>query len=303
VQRAEQVVELGSRFEHAGGAVDADPPEPGPVLVPVIDDEACLGVSTHIVEATELRRRLRLPVDRADDLFPDQREAHRHDVRPIVCGSGRQVPDARLREPTAHHRELHAGARYRSRVADVGGLLLTGGASRRLGVDKATLVLRGERLADRTARLLSAVAAPVIEVGPGYTTLPAVREHPPGSGPLAALAAGADVGSARVLVLAVDLPFLDVAVLQWLASHEAPGAVVPIVDGAAQPLCARYSTEALALATKLVREGHASMRALLDRIDVHEAREDEWGIVTTASAFADVDTREDMATYGLERPG
>ena len=55
------------------------------------------------------------------------------------------------------------------------GILLTGGASRRMGTDKATIVVGGETLARRTARLLSAVCDPAVEVGPGASDLPAVR--------------------------------------------------------------------------------------------------------------------------------
>ena len=46
------------------------------------------------------------------------------------------------------------------------GLLLTGGASRRLGTDKATIVWQGETLAVRAAVVLAQVCAPVLEVGP-----------------------------------------------------------------------------------------------------------------------------------------
>ena len=51
-------------------------------------------------------------------------------------------------------------------------LLLTGGASRRMGTDKATIEFRGETLAARAARVLAEVCDPVIEVGTGVTRLP-----------------------------------------------------------------------------------------------------------------------------------
>jgi molybdenum cofactor guanylyltransferase len=194
-------------------------------------------------------------------------------------------------------------------VPPVAGLLLTGGASRRLGVDKATLLLDGDRLVDRVAGVLAGVATTIIEVGPGYSTFAAVREEPPGSGPLAALAAGAaglgarGLGSSAVLALAVDLPFVDAALLAWLASHPAPGTVVPVVDGIPQPLCARYTYDALAVAPELIAAGERSMRALLSRLDVHEATEAEWGAVASARAFADVDTPEDASAFGLSAPG
>ena len=77
-------------------------------------------------------------------------------------------------------------------MAPTAGILLTGGRSRRMGVDKATLVLDGETLAVRAGRRLAAACAPTLEVGDGLSGLPSLREWPPGSGPLAALARTVD---------------------------------------------------------------------------------------------------------------
>jgi molybdopterin-guanine dinucleotide biosynthesis protein A len=193
-------------------------------------------------------------------------------------------------------------------VTPAAGLLLTGGSSRRLGVDKAILELDGESLASRLARVLGAVCSPTIEVGPGYTTLPATREDPPGQGPLAALTAGAaaiaaDRALMPTIVLAVDLPFVDTALVEWLVAHPAPITVVPIVDGVRQTLCARYSPDALAAARELLDAGERSLRALLAAVPVHEAPEAEWAAVASQRTFADVDTREDAAEFGLSTPG
>ncbi len=184
-------------------------------------------------------------------------------------------------------------------------LLLTGGASRRLGTDKATLVVDGDRLVDRLERLLVATCAPVLEVGPGYGTLPAVREDPPGDGPLAAVAAGWAALTTRghdgpAIVLAVDLPGITAPILEWLRDHPATGSVVPVVDGVAQVLCARYSAMLLSSAAPLLGGGARSMHALLDAHPVHRADVDEWRIVADASAFADVDSRADAAAAGID---
>ena len=188
------------------------------------------------------------------------------------------------------------------------GLLLTGGSSRRLGTDKATLLVRGERLVDRSSRLLGQVCDPVIEVGAGYGEGPSVCESPPGAGPLAALGAGASALAAQgfegaALVLAVDLPGIDVALLAWLVEHPASGTVVPIVDGMPQTLCARYGRDALGAVPALLAAGERSLRALLAAVLVHEAHVDEWGRVASAAAFADVDTPADAARAGIELPG
>ena len=97
-----------------------------------------------------------------------------------------------MRDPAARSGSGRAGLTV-ARVMDSArpaALLLTGGASRRLGRDKASLSLGATTLAERTAGLLMQVARPVIEVGPGHTGLVHVREAPAGGGPLAAMAAG-----------------------------------------------------------------------------------------------------------------
>ncbi len=148
------------------------------------------------------------------------------------------------------------------------GLLLTGGTSRRLGVDKALLAVGDERLVDRTARILGAACDPAVEVGPGHSRLDAVREDPPGSGPLAALGAGVGALHARgysgpVVLVAVDLPNVSVELLEWLVQHPAPDSVVPFVDGMPQLLCARYGFDALMAVPGLLDAGERSLRALL----------------------------------------
>lgn len=186
-------------------------------------------------------------------------------------------------------------------------LLLTGGASRRLGVDKATLLVEGERLVDRLARLLLATCDPVLEVGPGHGVLPVVREDPVGNGPLAAMAAGATALASGghggpVIVLAVDLPRVTAAIIEWLRDHPSPDCVVPVVDEVAQVLCARYAHDACTLSARLVGDGARSMHALLDATSVHEAGADEWGSVADARAFIDIDSPPAAAAAGIELP-
>jgi len=190
----------------------------------------------------------------------------------------------------------------------VAGLLLTGGASTRLGTAKAELTLGGERLVDRGARVLGAVCERVLEVGPGIGSIPCVQENPPGEGPLAALASGGAALRALghdgpVLAMAVDLPFVEPPLLEWLAGHAAPDTVVPRVDGMAQSLCARYASEAVDVAQTLVTEGERSMRALLAAVSVVYEDEAAWAAVADARSFLDVDTPEDMARAGLQTPG
>jgi molybdopterin-guanine dinucleotide biosynthesis protein A len=198
---------------------------------------------------------------------------------------------------------------------NIAAALLTGGASRRMGRDKASLILGAagpgmpealtpdpETLAARTARLLRAVADPVIEVGGSVTDLPRVADRRPRAGPLAALAdaAGAlraESWSGPVLVVATDLPRLSVGLLAWLAGHPIAGALVPLDrTGRPQPLCARYPWAALELAEDLVAGGATRMGALLEVVNPLFCPPSEWaGPAGGSDVLVDVDTPADLA--------
>ncbi len=180
------------------------------------------------------------------------------------------------------------------------GLLLTGGASLRMGTDKARLVVDGETLAARGARVLGEACDPVIEVGPGVSGLPAVEEVPHGAGPLVALLAGVGaLGSPRaVVLLACDLPFVEPALLRLLVEWPGWGTVLPVVEGRFQYACARYGSAAIAEAGVALQSGVTSLRAIAGA-DCDYLTEADWGRVVTARAFADVDTPDDLERLGL----
>jgi molybdopterin-guanine dinucleotide biosynthesis protein A len=186
----------------------------------------------------------------------------------------------------------------------VGALLLTGGASRRMGTPKAALPAGADgSFAERTAAILQALADPVLEVGPGWSGLRAVADD--GLGPLAAVAAGWRALVPRpgaALVVACDLPRLDDRPLRALL--EASGAtspqgiaIVPMVGGRLQPLCACYPATALDLAAELAGRGARALQDLLEAIDFRALPADAW-----ADALTDVDTPADLARLGLPHP-
>jgi molybdopterin-guanine dinucleotide biosynthesis protein A len=178
-------------------------------------------------------------------------------------------------------------------------VLLTGGASRRMGTDKATIVINGETLAARAARVLASVCEPVIEVGLGVTRLAHVREEPQGAGPLAALVAGADALAADVvLLLACDLPFVDVPVLRLLAQWPGTRTLIPISGDRRQYACARYGPAALDEANVVLGRGGSSLKAVGDA-DCDYLPESAWRAVGPPNTFADIDTPEDLQRLGL----
>jgi molybdopterin-guanine dinucleotide biosynthesis protein A len=125
------------------------------------------------------------------------------------------------------------------------GVVLAGGAARRLGGAKAGVRLGDRSLAQWVAEALGAVVDEVVLAARADTTMPRLslpvwRE--PADGPAHPLAGVASAlgraGGRDVLVCPVDLPFVDARLLRLLV--RAPGAVA-VADG--QPLLGRYGAE------------------------------------------------------------
>lgn len=185
-------------------------------------------------------------------------------------------------------------------------VVLAGGLARRLdGADKPALDIGGLSLLDRVLGAC-AEARDVVCVGPRRETRRPVRwtrEDPPGSGPVAALAAGlagataAECGDAAryVVVLAADLPFLDTEIVHslWTAAAGHDGAVLVDGQGREQWLAACYTRDRLAarIARQAAENGGTaaglSLRRLLSGADLVRVPDPGRGSV-------DCDTWEDV---------
>jgi len=173
-----------------------------------------------------------------------------------------------------------------------------------MGQDKTQLRVEGVTLAQRTAQLLERVVDDALEVGPGTSGLGSVREEPPGEGPLSALVVGYEAlhergAPADALVVASDLPNLTEELLAFLVGFDAPGSLVPMVEGHYQPLCARWARQDLDAAVIRRREGERSLRFLLTQPRVTLLEEPGWRHVASVDTFADVDTPDEAKRWGL----
>src|SRR5206468_5331488 len=102
------------------------------------------------------------------------------------------------------------------------GILLAGGASTRFGSPKELAEFDGETLGDRAWRLLGEACDERIRVGPGGL-------DDPGTGPVAAIAAGLRVASHEIaVVVPVDMPLLTAAALRELAAACRDAAIAQI---------------------------------------------------------------------------
>jgi molybdopterin-guanine dinucleotide biosynthesis protein A len=186
----------------------------------------------------------------------------------------------------------------------VAAAVLSGGRSRRMGRDKATLEVGGVPLAARVLAAAAAVADPVVLVAPeGHPARrlggPVVAD--PGQGPLAALAAAlAALDAAHVLALAADHPGLEGGLLRHLVGLRAEGeAVACRRAGRLEPLVAVYErAPALAAAERRAAAGDRSLTGLLAALRTRVVEEAEWRPLDPAGrSFVDLDHPADLAAW------
>lgn len=156
-------------------------------------------------------------------------------------------------------------------IVDFDGLVLAGGKSTRMGRDKAGLVLEGETLLGRHMDLLRRLGAGRVMVSravsesiPGADRILVDRE--PGRGPAEGLAlALAACGNSHLMVMAVDLPGLDVDWGRELVARAAPGrGVAPKTGRGWEPLAAVYPVEAAPELESRICAGRFGLQAWLD---------------------------------------
>ena len=178
-------------------------------------------------------------------------------------------------------------------------VVLAGAHSLRLsGRDKAELVVGGRRLIDRALEAVAGAVRTVI-VGPRRAVARPVTwtaECPPNGGPAAALQAGIGwVASEIVVVLAVDLPFVDAPLVSRLVGELArgrgrrrpEGVILRDASGRDQPLAGAYLGHRLraVLEPDRVLSG-VPLRAVVDSLRLER--------VTEADATHDCDTWADV---------
>ncbi len=194
-------------------------------------------------------------------------------------------------------------------IEDCTALILAGGDSRRMGQDKAALVLDGKTLlahvTDTMQKLFPKVIISVRQLRTNVD-VPQVRDEMEASGPLAGLIAGlAQADTPWVFAVACDMPFVTVKVVEKLAELRGQPlllqgggnqvqAVVPIVDGHPQPLAAFYAVSAREAMRASLAAGDRSLRGMLNKLDVRYVSEAELRECDPQlRSFFDLDTPQD----------
>lgn len=234
-----------------------------------------------------------------------------------------------------------------SPVRDLSIAILAGGHSRRMGSPKPVLRLGSSSVVERVIAAAGPLGAPVVLIAaapappgergglstpspsarPGSRDLSQAPEEPsladflaslgkpvyydvePDRGPLGGLHSAFErTGSAEVLLLACDLPFVTTPFLQFLLDRRplTADALIPESEAGPEPLCALYSSACLVLLERALRGPDLSIRRFVDGLDAEMLRQSEYEhLDPEALLFTNLNTPEDYqrARNLLERPG
>jgi molybdenum cofactor guanylyltransferase len=190
-------------------------------------------------------------------------------------------------------------------MLEIESFILVGGASSRMGTDKALLGLGGQSFVERIHCALASITTETRLVGaklagaawPQLSSVPDVHVN---WGALGGLHAALEAARTEwAAVVACDLPFVSGELFVRLASlRENFDAVVPVqADGRWQPLCALYRAEPVReRAAELIASNERRPRSLLNLINTRRVAFDELSDLQGANRFfTNVNTPEDYA--------
>lgn len=189
------------------------------------------------------------------------------------------------------------------------GAVLAGGASSRMGRDKAAVVVGGRTMLDRVGDALAEVCDRVVVLGPEREGVETWPDRDPGSGPLAGLANALErADTDHVLLVAVDNAFVRVETLRGLVSLAGEMPVIPVDrDGVRQVTCALYPTSLAGIAREELEAG-GSLQSLVDRVAFRPVTPDEWSAWgEDGRSWSSIDDEPSLraaeATYHDDVPG
>ncbi len=162
------------------------------------------------------------------------------------------------------------------KLKHVEGAILVGGASSRMGRDKARLEWNGVPLVERVADVLGRCMTRVrLVVRPGSEPpldLPCIEDVSSVRAPIVGVHAALQAcESAAVLVAACDLPELDanvvLALLALVPHGDGPDVVAPLGPKGHEPLLAVYRPRLLPELERRIEAGELSLQSLLNDVE------------------------------------
>lgn len=163
----------------------------------------------------------------------------------------------------------------------VAAAILAGGRARRMdGANKAALRIDGMRIIDRQLAVLRRVADPIFIVSGDQERfadldLKVVPDAVPHAGALGGIYT-AIVASPRprTIVVACDMPFLNVLLLERLARESPADLVIPRSERGYEPLCAAWSSRAAPVLRRRIDAGLLTAAAVVEELAVEVVEPD-----------------------------
>lgn len=187
-------------------------------------------------------------------------------------------------------------------VETISVIVLAGGASRRMGANKALLpVSDQETLVSRVVANLAVLSDDIVLVSNTpelYADLPVrhTADQFVGAGPLAGLHAGLQAVQRRwAFIAACDMPLIDHRLVRYMVLlTEGYDAVAPRIDQAIEPLHALYSQDCLPAIEARLKDGQRRMISFYPDVRVRYMESREVAIFDREGrSFANANTPED----------
>jgi molybdopterin-guanine dinucleotide biosynthesis protein A len=193
---------------------------------------------------------------------------------------------------------------------DLSAFILAGGKSARMGADKAFVLFDGRTLLARVLDVARSLTPNVHIVGDPAKFAPfapVIEDVFPGCGPLGGIHAALLRSETQLnVMLAVDIPFVSLALLQFLVSHSrnspSSSVTVPRSNGGLQPLCAVYRRNFADAAEQALRTGHYKIDVLFEDPGTQIIGEEELEVAGfSPRIFRNLNTPEDLVAAQQSR--
>jgi molybdopterin-guanine dinucleotide biosynthesis protein A len=161
------------------------------------------------------------------------------------------------------------------------GIILAGGKSKRMGVNKAFLKIRGETIIDNTLSIFKRIFQEIIIVTNTpeeyeYTKATLVEDIAPGKGALGGIYTGLLAAHSQYcFVCACDMPFISENLVRYIAGFDVADIAVPVVRGFYEPMFAMYSKNCINAIKKQLDEGSFKIIDIFPGLNIKEIPESE----------------------------
>ncbi len=164
----------------------------------------------------------------------------------------------------------------------VNAIILAGGKSKRMGVDKPLMSFNGETLLERSVMLCKSFFKDVIisSQNPKHQVedCKIVPDLIEGCGPIGGIHSCLKISDTEWnFVMSVDAPFLEPAFISLLISEtDGYDAVIPVHNSGIEPLLGIYRKRSLLQMEKQIADGNYKMHDLLDHLNVNFVDAQSW---------------------------